>query len=116
MRIKFRGSLNFTEAGSKARAGLINGLEAGMEHVLQEARVLVPNEEGDLEQSGVASVDPSSLTGAVSFDTPYAVRQHEELSWRHSDGGTAKYLERPMNSNRDVVLDLVAAQVRRALR
>lgn len=116
LRIRFRGSLNFGDSSAQARAGLVNGLTMGMEHVLQEARRITPNEEGTLERSGRASVDAGSLTGAVSFDTPYAVRQHEELGYRHSDGRTAKYLERPLTANTDVVLDLVAAQVRRALR
>jgi hypothetical protein len=88
----------------------------GVEHILQVASRRVPNEEGTLERSGRATVDPATLTGAVSFDTPYAVRQHEELGYRHSDGRTAKYLERPMNEERGTVADIVAAQVRRALR
>jgi hypothetical protein len=52
----------------------------------------------------------------VSYDTPYAARQHEELDWRHAPGRQAKYLEQPLNAERATVLDLVAAQMRRALR
>ncbi|WP_338055558.1 MULTISPECIES: hypothetical protein [Streptomyces] len=76
----------------------------------------VPLDEGFLQSTGTASVDEPSLTGMVSFDGPYAVRQHEELEWRHAPGRTAKYLENSLNEERNVVFALVAAELRRALR
>lgn len=91
------------------------GLKKAAEHILQASRAVVPLEEGTLERSGVASVDESSLTAAVSYDTVYAARQHEELTWKHAEGRTAKYLEGPLNAERDTALALVAAEIRRAL-
>jgi hypothetical protein len=88
----------------------------GGEHLLQVSRERVPIEEATLERSGVVSVDESSMTAAVSYDTPYAVRQHEELSYRHDPGRTAKYLEGPLREEKDTILAIIAAQVRRALR
>jgi hypothetical protein len=88
----------------------------GGEHLLQVSRERVPIEEATLERSGVVSVDESSMTAAVSYDTPYAVRQHEELSYSHDPGRTAKYLERPLREEKDTILAIIAAQVRRALR
>ena len=35
---------------------------------------------------------------AVSYDTPYAIRQHEDLSYKHDAGRKAKYLEDPLNA------------------
>ncbi|MFE5895833.1 hypothetical protein ACFQ67_00130 [Streptomyces sp. NPDC056488] len=90
------------------------GLQRGLEHVLAEARKLVPLEEGTLERSGRVVRD--GLNGAVTFDTVYAARQHEELTWKHLPGRSAKYLEIPMNSERDVVLRLMAVSLRRWLR
>ncbi|MGW4974917.1 hypothetical protein [Streptomyces mirabilis] len=52
----------------------------------------------------------------MSYDTVYARRQHEDLALKHLPGRTAKYLERPMSSERDVVLRLMAVSVRRWLR
>jgi hypothetical protein len=52
----------------------------------------------------------------VSYDTVYAVRQHEELTWRHDPGRQAKYLEQPYNTERPTMLALIAAAERRALR
>ncbi|MFE0877315.1 hypothetical protein ACFW4X_21070 [Streptomyces smyrnaeus] len=98
------------------RAGAIRGLRLGAEHVLAESRKRVPIEEGTLERSGVATVDEQQLTAAVSYDTVYAVRQHEELTWRHDAGRTAKYLEGPMTEEADTVAQIIAAQLRRSLR
>jgi hypothetical protein len=91
------------------------GLTLAAEHLLQVSRTEVPLEEGTLERSGVASVDDSELTAAVSYDTPYAVRQHEEMTWRHAEGRKAKYLEDPMNNERPTMLELIAAPTQQAL-
>lgn len=98
------------------RAGAVRGLRLAAEHVLTESRKRVPIEEGTLERSGVATVDESSLTAAVSYDTVYAVRQHEELTWRHDAGRTAKYLEGPLNEQAATCAAIIAAELRRSLR
>lgn len=100
---------------SRGRRLAREGLERGLEHVLNEARKIVPLEEGTLERSGKV-VMLGDLNGAVVFDTVYAVRQHEELTWKHLPGRTAKYLEIPMNRERDVVLQMMAVGLRRWLR
>ncbi|GHA19417.1 hypothetical protein ACFOOM_10185 [Streptomyces echinoruber] len=97
------------------RTGAVRGLRLGAEHVLTESRKIVPIEEATLERSGVATVDESSLTAAVSYDTPYAVRQHEELTYRHDAGRSAKYLERPLTQEAPTVAAIIAAQLRRSL-
>jgi len=79
-------------------------------------RKRVPIEEATLERSGVATVDEGELTAAVSYDTPYAVRQHEELTYRHDAGRTAKYLEGPLTEQAAAVAAIIAAQLRRSLR
>ncbi|MGW2062804.1 hypothetical protein ACWCO9_19485 [Streptomyces sp. NPDC001937] len=99
----------------QARTGAVRGVRLGAEHVLELSRQRVPIEEGTLERSGVASVDERDLTAAVSYDTKYAVRQHEDMTMRHDHGRTAKYLERPLNEAADDVQAIIAAQVRRSL-
>ncbi|MEU6858828.1 hypothetical protein AB0B28_08145 [Glycomyces sp. NPDC046736] len=95
---------------------LFQGLWHAALHLLHEAQAVVPIEEGTLERSGVASKDRGALQCAVSFDTVYAVRQHEELTWRHDPGRQAKYLEAPMHIQRDIMLAIIAAALRRAMR
>lgn len=101
---------------AKVRAAAARGLGKAAEHLLGEARNLVPLEEGTLSDSGVASVDEDALTAAVSFDTPYAVPVHENLTARHDAGRQAKYLETPLEGERDTMLELVAVEVKQALK
>lgn len=108
--------LNIGQIQKAQRAAAALGLQKAAEHLLQVSREQVPIEEGTLERSGVASVDESDLRAAVSYDTVYAVRQHEDLTLRHDEGRKAKYLEDPMNEERGTMLDIVAAEVRRSLR
>lgn len=99
-----------------AKAAARRGLALGAEHILAESRKLVPHEEGTLERSGVAAVDEAKLLAVVSYDTPYAVRQHEDLGARHDDGRSAKFLEGPMQREGAVAMEIVAAEIRRALK
>lgn len=114
------GQVKFTwhgdEVKKRERDGRNKGLRAAAEHLLAESQQLVPIEEATLERSGVASVDEAKGVAAVSYDTVYAVRQHEELTWRHDPGRQAKYLEQPYNTEADTMRALIAAQIRRSLR
>jgi hypothetical protein len=105
---------NAGKAIAAGRAGAEKGLGMAMEHLLGESRKQVPIEEGTLERTGTAVT--SGLEGAVYYDTVYARRQHEELTWRHDPGRKSKYLEDPAIAEADTMLALVGAQVRRALR
>jgi len=109
-RLEWRGGLvERVEADAAER-----GVRLAAEHLLGESRKLVPLEEGTLERSGTVSTD--GMTAAVSYDTPYAVYQHERLDLRHDPGRQAKYLEQPYNTERGTMTEIVAAQIRRALR
>jgi hypothetical protein len=112
------GSIKWYGQRAKAQAhrGAARGLFLWAEHVLGCSRPLVPIEEATLERSGVASVDEARLRAAVSYDTPYAVRQHEELSWRHDQGRQAKYLEQPLNQEKPVGLQIVRREVAKELK
>lgn len=91
------------------------GLALGAEHLLGESNKAAPIEEGTLERSGTVSVDPAKLQAAISYNTPYAVRQHEEMGYRHDAGRSAKYLENAMNGNVDTIRDIIAAELRKEL-
>lgn len=95
--------------------GVDRGLLLGAHHLLGESRKLVPHEEGVLENSGQVSTDEASHTAAVSFDTPYAVRQHEELDYKHDDGRQPKYLEQPMHTESAVIAKLAQGAVKKEM-
>lgn len=107
---------NGDAATTKIRDAAAHGLKLAAEHVLAESTKVVPIEEGTLSKSGATSVDPATLTATVSYDTPYAVRQHEELDYRHDTGRQAKYLEQPLNDNADTVQKIIGDEIGKALR
>lgn len=107
---------------ARARAAVRDINRAG-ELLLGEAQRQAPVEEGTLRGSGtitlivngnrfegsgaLAAATAAAIFAAlegrtveveaeVSFNTVYAARQHEELTWQHPKGGNAKYLERPL--------------------
>ena len=88
------------------------GLALAGEHVLGEAKKRVPIEEATLERSGATSLDADDLKVAVTFDTPYAVYQHEVLDLQHDEGREAKYLENAINAEIDTVRNIVAMSIR----
>jgi hypothetical protein len=108
----FELSWNGDDVMATLRGATFEGLELAAEHLLQVSSQLAPHEEGDLARSGEVSSDRSTNTVAVSFDRPYAVVQHEDLTLRHDDGKQAKYLEEPMNSEQKTMLQLIATQAR----
>lgn len=103
-------TIDLRQAHAAARRGGERGLVLATEHLLGVSDEHVPIEEGTLERSGKASVD--GLEGAVSYDTVYAVYQHERLDLRHDPGRTAKYLENAMNSEASTVRTLIANAIR----
>lgn len=102
-------------AKKQGPVGANRGLRLGAEHLLKTSRDIVPIEEGTLETSGRVSVDPTGNRAAVSYDTPYAVVQHEDLTMNHDAGRHAKYLETPMNTEADTIAKLVRAEVKKEL-
>lgn len=98
---------------ARARVGAEKGVGMALELLLATARSRVPIEEGTLERSGATAQD--GLHGTVSFDTPYAVRQHEDMTMRHDAGRQAKYLESAMADDADTARAVIGEQIRRAL-
>ena len=94
------------------RKGTKRGLLVGAEHVLGVSNERVPHEDGDLERSGAVSQTDDGTT-AISYDTDYAVVQHEDTSLHHDSGRQAKYLESAMIEERATVLQIVAAAIRK---
>lgn len=69
--------------------------------LLGKAVNLAPVDTGDLRGSGKAEFSDDGKSGTVSFNTPYAIRQHEELDYNHPQGGQARYLAAPFEANQD---------------
>jgi hypothetical protein len=63
------------------------------EFLLEEANQTVPIEEGNLARSGSVDVDRGELAATVSYDTPYAVRLHENPQYHFQHGRRGKWLQ-----------------------
>ena len=130
------------EAVKVAEKAGLKALRTGAEAILTEAIEETPVDTGTLRRSGTVTVgklpDGARVYEAaeagtehkdafkeelgkekavyISFNTPYARRQHEELDYQHSVGGKAKYLEDPFNRNKQKVLKLADKHIKKALR
>lgn len=102
--------------GLAVRKAAAQGLTDGAEHLLEESNRIAPIEEGTLIRSGVASVDEQQLRAAVSYDTPYAVRQHEDTRLRHDSGRQAKFLEASAKRRAKAITGHVVAALKAASR
>lgn len=102
------------EVTSTIKRAAAGGLYEAAEHVLEESNRVVPLDEGDLSRSGFAETDRDALVAHVGYDTPYAARQHEELSYRHSEGRKAKFLEDTVNQQAGTIRDHIAKKIREA--
>lgn len=114
MTLNFSGFLRTDEAKKRVREASVRGLALASEHILGESNNQIPNEEGTLERSGSTSVDKPKLKAAVSYDTPYAVKQHE-VPMNHDSGRTHKYLENAFNSEAETAAKIIAKEIAKEL-
>lgn len=77
--------------------------------LLSDSRDEVPYQEGDLSRSGQVTVETTAegVAVAVSYDTPYAVIQHEATDFAHQDGRKADYLGGPLRENSRTYLEYI---------
>lgn len=103
------------EVSEEVRQACVGIVANAAEFVLQEANKTVPLDEGTLAGSGTVSVDEALLAAAVSYDTPYAIRQHEDTRLRHAPGRRAKWLQLTLAEQRTRVLSYMRNQLRQVL-
>lgn len=111
---RFKSSISLSHATTAINDGAEHGMRLVVEHLLTEANKNVPHDEGTLERSGDTGVqvDGGKVSGSVSYDTPYAVRQHEDLALHHDGKGRAKWLESTLTGETDTVREILATAIR----
>jgi hypothetical protein len=107
-------NLRLGQALARMQRGALTGVQLGGEHILEVSNKRVPIEEGTLERSGkvTSEVTETGARAAISYNTPYAVRQHEEMDYHHDKGRSAKFLELAMANAGKVSLSIAAQAVR----
>lgn len=71
------------------------GTWSALDHLAAVSKEQVPLDQGPLKNSCYVDVADDGSSGTVSYDTPYAVVQHENMQFQHQRGRKAKYLEDP---------------------
>ena len=136
-----RNKWRIKEAVKIAEEAGLKALRTGAEAILTEAIDETPIDTGTLRRSGTVTVgalpdgeqvyeaakDGSEMKDAfpdpvgkekvvyISFNTPYARRQHEEVGYNHPRGGKAKYLEVPFHRNKKKVVKYAELKMKKAL-
>lgn len=117
------GALRIKVAKARLDNGAHNGARRGAEFLLGITQNRVPLEEGDLQRTGRVTEGSRGkkthnfgvVYGGQGLDD-YARRQHEELTWNHAPGRTAKYVEDPLAENAAAIKAMIAEGVREQLR
>lgn len=105
-------------AAARVVAGVEQGMLEACETLLGLAVNQTPYVEHHLRNSGTTDVEVSGdkVSGVVSFNTPYARIQHENLTFNHPQPNTgAKFLEKPANRFGPQLQQIIAANIRQAL-
>lgn len=113
-RVRFRWNGRFVS--NKVREAAGEGLYEAAEHLLEHSNRTVPLEEGTLMRSGQTDVDRENLKATVSYDTPYARAQHENLEYRHDPGRRAKWLEQTGKERERQIREHVHKKIKDALK
>lgn len=96
---------NFDAVLRRVDAATQRGMEQGVREALDEfgaaTQDVVPYDQGTLSASMSKRVTGRGpiVDGHLAYDTVYAARQHEETTWRHDPGRTAKYVSGPLASD-----------------
>lgn len=114
---QIRYDSQFTWEGERAANGVIvggrRGVRRGAEHIRTRALPRTPIDRGPLRSSATVQESTSVITPAASvvYDTPYAVRQHEDASLNH-DQGEDHYLSKTVEAERATVIQIIGQAVR----
>lgn len=110
MTLIWTGQINLDEALQKVIAGARAGIHDAAEDVLNRSNDLIPTDSGDLRDSGTVTAEGEDGV-AISYDTPYAVVQHERTDLRHDDG-QAKFLETAFMAGTERTAQIIGDAIR----
>ena len=90
-----------------------SALIAGAGEILRVANKTVPFKEGIL--AGTGYVDADEMNATVSYDTPYAVRLHQNPQYQFAFGRRGKWLELAFDEAGNDAIIIMAEMLKRAL-
>lgn len=109
-------------AGPQGIPALKQALNEEGQIAFRNSQRLVPVDTGTLRRSGVlvpAREKGSSMIEVVmgygGAASAYALKQHENLSYRHKEGQQAKYLEEPVKARQEKLSQNIQRRMKRIL-
>lgn len=96
------------------RSGASAGLKKLGERIEGSSNAIAPRDTQEMIDSSEVTV--RGLNAVVSYDTSYAVRQHEDLTLRHSPGRRAKFLESAAKQHAPAAPGIVGSEIAGKLR
>lgn len=111
--MKFKVQMYDAQVRKDLKAAKRKALFKAAEKILEESNRIVPLDEGTLQRSGEVDIDVVGGEATISYDTPYAARQHEDVTLNHPNGREAKYLEKAMRANEGMHQKLYADELKK---
>lgn len=117
VKVVWRGEQVSKDVAKAAAAGLFEFAN----HILEEARRIVPHDEGNLEKDSGVSMgeegghEVATVWFGAGAASAYAVRQHEETGYNHPNGRQAKYLETPCKEHAGEMPMVIGGNVKEVL-
>ena len=96
MSTKVRLKLDKQLIKSVTKQGSRKATWMALDYLASVSKAQVPLDQGPLMNSCYVDVNDDGSEGTISYDTPYAVVQHENTQFHHQRGRKAKYLEDPV--------------------
>ena len=103
------------EKSSKATAkGVQRGLKKAGLLVQRESQKIVPIDTSNLKASAFTRAKGKGFDTIVSvgYTAAYAIFVHENLDAKHKEGKTAKFLEKPIRTLKDDILEWVKKEAK----
>ncbi len=107
MGLDFNNDLDLDKAADAIHDDAPGAITDIMEYIGERTDAVIPHDEGTLMRSKVIEVDDQRLQGAIGYDTPYAIRQHEDCSLSHTGGRKCKYLEGTVKNEQEMIQQLL---------
>lgn len=115
--------LKMQQLAAKAPVATAFGMYDAMQEVMLDAKSRAPVDTGAMRDSGYVTPPTVSSQKEVSIEAgfggpseEYVVRQHEDTSLNHPNGGEAKFFENALDAGRGLIMATIAEHVNLYLR
>ena len=110
--------LKMQKLAEKAPVATAFGMYDAMQEVMLDAKARTPVDTGAMRDSGYVTAPEVNSNRQVSIEAgfggpsqEYVVRQHEDTSLNHPNGGEAKFFENALDANHGLIMATIKEHV-----